>query len=87
MNDRCQHIHALDGYETYLIDEKTIGVRPMWYSAKDVWPGQFDFVLISDGKIVALSHFQDGVFVSKTEDIDVVYWMPIPKPPKGIVYD
>ncbi len=32
---KCLCIHALDGYETYKIDDNTIGVRPIWISVND----------------------------------------------------
>ena len=30
----CSHWHAIDGYETYLVDANTIGVRPIWCDVK-----------------------------------------------------
>lgn len=43
---RCLCIHALDGYETYKVDDHTIGVRPIWISVKDKLPLPYDWVLV-----------------------------------------
>lgn len=42
---KCQCFHALDGYETYKIDDNTIGVRPFWISVKDRLPDDNQNVL------------------------------------------
>ena len=39
---KCLCIHALDGYETYKIDDSTIGVRPIWFNVKDRLPANDD---------------------------------------------
>jgi|GEM_PF-3791964 len=42
----CSHWHAIDGYETYLVDANTIGVRPIWYDVKDRLPKFNAYVLV-----------------------------------------
>jgi len=36
--EKCMCIHALDGYETYAIDDDKIGIRPIWYDVKNRLP-------------------------------------------------
>jgi hypothetical protein len=54
-----------------------------WISVKDRLPEQYDEVLISDGKTVTHSYFQDGSFVGREIAIEVTYWMPLPSAPKS----
>lgn len=42
---KCLCIHALDGYETYKIDDHTVGVRPFWINTKDRLPPHLEDVL------------------------------------------
>jgi len=53
-----------------------------WISVKDRFPEQYGECIISDGKIVTTSYFQDGLFVGKDIDITVTHWMPLPEPPE-----
>jgi len=52
-----------------------------WIDVNQKLPEQFDQILISDGKVVTTSYFQDGDFVGKELDIEVTHWMPLPKKP------
>jgi hypothetical protein len=87
-------IDALDGYETYKIDENTIGVRPKWIEARKKTPRKDIPILIltefcempdvviwlEDG-----TYGQPGFFESNNEyeikEEDITYWMPAPEPP------
>jgi hypothetical protein len=52
-----------------------------WIDVRCMLPEQYDEVLISDGKIVTSSYFQDGSFVGRETAIEVTHWMAMPKPP------
>ncbi len=52
-----------------------------WISVEEKTPEQFDHVLVSDGKVVTTSYFQDGDFIGKEIDIPITHWMPLPNPP------
>lgn len=44
---------AVDGFETYVIDENTIGIRPIWLDIKEVPLPPFETVhLLVDGKVI-----------------------------------
>jgi hypothetical protein len=92
---KCLCIHALDGYETYKIDDHTIGVRPFWYDAKKVPPRK-------DIPILVVTEFCEmpdvvrwleqgtygypGFFESNdeygTKEKEILFWMPAPELPK-----
>ena len=84
----CYHIHALDGYETYVIDENTIGVRPIWFNVKNRLPTEHEWILLCniDFQITTWGTFMDGKFVNPDlgykEIYLVTHWMPLPKPPE-----
>ncbi len=88
-------IQGIDGYETYKIDENTIGVRPKWIEARNQ-PARKDIpilvltefsempdvvIWIEDG-----TYGQPGFFESnneyETKEQDITYWMPAPEIPE-----
>ncbi len=92
---KCLCIHALDGFETYKIDDHTIGVRPFWHDAKRNPPRKDIPILVvtescempdvvrwlEDG-----TYGQPGFFESndeyETKEEDILFWMPAPDMPK-----
>lgn len=89
-NPKFLCIHALDGYETYAIDDVKIGVRPLWISVKDRLPNDDGRVLGTDGKkheIVCCIN-SDCEWVGATNYgylmslQKVTHWMPLPKLPE-----
>ena len=55
-----------------------------WIDVRCRLPAQYDEVLISDGKTVTWSYWQDGDFVGREIAIEATHWMPMPKPPMDI---
>lgn len=94
---KCLCIHALDGYETYKVDDNTIDVRPFWYESK-VKPPRKDIPILVVKEFSEMpdvvrwledgTYGESGFFESNDEyDIkeeDILYWMPLPQPPKEI---
>ncbi len=85
----CLHIHALDGFETYAIDENTIGVRPIWFSVKDKLPEEGVKVLSfskfeKDIKVDYIIYAPEPLWACRllSDEIEVTHWMHLPKPPK-----
>ncbi len=39
-------MQGLDGYETFVIDSHTVGIRPKWISVKERLPDFYDYVLV-----------------------------------------
>jgi len=85
----------IGGFETYAIDENTIGVRPKWISVEDELPGQYDNILMTYNDLVAYGEFANGKFLypnlscthrksyCKCEEQEgITHWMPLPGPPK-----
>ncbi len=92
----CLHIHAIDGYETYKMDESTIGVRPIWIDVKKSPPPPMRTVLLCvKGEVVvgwneSVQPEEDPSYCSwecwpeDSEGSDgVTHWMPLPKPPES----
>ncbi len=83
---KCLCIHALDGYETYKIDDNTIGVRPIWFHfLKD--DARFEnhcSYLVSDGTFVTTAWFDGDEFVGCESDLigEIKFWMPFPNRPE-----
>jgi len=89
--EKCTCIHALDGYETYKIDDNTIGVRPLWIRVEQRLPEDGKDVLVSEKyrslKTVKIGHRLGGSDPIWVDDhgypMDkVTHWMPLPKPPE-----
>lgn len=90
-SSKCLCIHALDGYETYKIDEHTIGVRPIWFDAKKNPPDENEHVLVYDTtegicrgylSYGSWQHFPLGSFAGDGCLFSVTHWMQLPKAPK-----
>lgn len=91
--DICTHIHALDGYETYLIDENTIGVRPMWINVKDKLPEEYKLVLVNgddgvfrayrdnDAEYTSWQCSPIGSYAGDGCVFGITHWMPLPEKP------
>ena len=76
-------IKGMDGYETYKIDDNTMGVRPIWISVKDRLPNDRDCVLASDGEQVGEYYFMKDHFeTDEGYSINATHWMPMPNPPE-----
>jgi hypothetical protein len=79
-----------DGYETYVIDENTIGVRPKWISVEDRLPPDGQTVLIWSAGYIYQGWYEKtslicGDFYDKDTCLiieNVTHWMPLPEPPK-----
>lgn len=52
--EKCLCIHALDGFETYKMDENTIGVRPIWFDVMVRKPTPSDSPILA---VSSLNHF------------------------------
>ena len=92
--NKCLHIHAIDGYETFQIGENTIGVRPIWYDAKRNPPAPMqDVLLCIAGEVImgwneSTQPEEEPSYCSwypwpegYINGEGVTYWMPLPKPP------
>jgi len=83
---RCLCVQALDGYETYKLEDNIIGVRPIWFSVKDRLPPENIRVLIlcKDGyiEIEKITYPKDNNLWSCISKEDITHWMPLPQPPK-----
>lgn len=94
MKDICSCVHALDGFETYKVDESTIGIRPIWFDAiKNPPPAMKDVLLVYEGRVItgwneSTQSEEDPSYCScEINDCfigteGVTHWMPIPKPPE-----
>lgn len=82
---KCECFHCLDGYETYKIDENTIGVRPFWISVKDRLPSENIrvIVLCKDNhiEIEKITYPKDHNLWSCISKEEITHWMPLPQPP------
>jgi hypothetical protein len=89
-------IHAIDGYETYMVDDYTIGVRHIWFDAIKQPPiACVDVLLYADDRIVvgwneSTQPEEDPVYCvslaysrSATRLDDVTHWMHIPMKPEN----
>ncbi len=82
----CKHIHALDGYETYAIDQFTIGVRPSWINVTNRLPEPDVMVLtygnhvdgVKIGYIVSEVHPPLWSRVLYDDQCKITHWMPLP---------
>lgn len=101
----CPVFHGSDGYETYVIDENTMGVRPIWFSVKDQ-PAPKDKPFLAevllgnhflgkddrtrDIRCCVWNEFSERFtehcdcsgYDHEIESIEILNWMPLPKPPK-----
>lgn len=56
---------------------------PEWIKSEFRLPNQFDYILITDGKLVTPCYFQDEQFLCNESGIkDPTHWMHFPQPPK-----
>ena len=91
---KCLCIHAIDGYETYMLDENTIAVRPIWIDAKKIAAPSMQTVLLCvEGKVIigrneSVQPEKDPYYCSWDcwpdpciQVENVTHWMPLPKPP------
>lgn len=93
---KCLSIHGLDGFETFKLDEKTIGVRPIWFDVNDRLPDLIDseylvFVQGNHGRkriklckwvgVKSIGRILFRWLSSSFSYKEVTHWMPIPKPP------
>lgn len=90
---KCLCIHALDGFETYKIDENTIGVRAIWYDARTNPPkkkGRYlimttfinpckslDCIVREDVPFVS-NYLPEKGWLSKCDEHVITHWMEIP---------
>lgn len=85
---KCLCIHALDGYETYKIDDNTIGVRPIWipFKENDSRLENHSSYIVTDGRFVTEAYYDVNEFVGCEEDIvgEITHWMNWPKPPSKL---
>ncbi len=83
----CKHIHALDGYETYAIDQFTIGVRPKWTPVENKLPEDHERVIVFDqelGVCMAYRRVDEWYYYLGGDSsfgvplFHVTHWMPLP---------
>lgn len=83
---KCLCIHAIDGYETYFIDDNTIGVRPTWFDVKDC-PKNAPVILTDGDDVLGGSICEDGCVHIQNPDgypfmftaFKPIKWMPMPQ--------
>jgi len=84
---------GFDGFETFKIDDVTIGIRPKWISVKDEFPENGHYVLAFDGSDIFIVKFNrtsrakkiEGYFSGSCECEDfneITHWIPLPHTPK-----
>lgn len=87
---KCLCIHALDGFETYKINEHIIGVRPIWFDVNQKLPNENEHVLVYDTmegicrayhSYGSWNHFPTGSFAADGCLFNVTHWMQLPKGP------
>lgn len=93
---KCLCIHALDGYETYKIDNNTIGVRLIWFDVKHNLPKKAGVYWVAYELCGRLkSHYclweeksrkyQGNKWGWRSREAvrreNIKFWMEIPKPP------
>jgi hypothetical protein len=85
MQSKCLCMHALNGYETYAIDDHTIGVRPIWnvFNDDDKRLENHKSYYITDGKNCDLAYWDMDRFVGQDDYCvaPVTHWMELPPPP------
>lgn len=84
-------IKGMDGFETYIIDENTIDVRPKWISVKDSLPnieGDLCAIYLSEHftyKILTATYIGniEPYFLTTwgRSIYGVTHWMSLPRPP------
>ncbi len=81
----------MEGYETFAIDENTIGVRTKWISIKEKLPQDHENVLVFDKTegvcrgytyLGSWSHWPLGSFAGDGCLFDVTHWAILPLPPQ-----
>lgn len=86
------NIFGAPGYETYIIDGNTVGVRPKWTSVEDALPVKEGYYLCfstyGGGMVDTWYWWKEGHFASQMEDDndpdprdDITHWMPLPEFP------
>lgn len=82
---------GMSGYETYFIDNHTIGVRPKWISVKEQIPAEWEKVLATDGiqiwiDYVVMFSTTDYIWgsVMHNDQDRVKFWMPLPPPGESL---
>jgi hypothetical protein len=90
---QCLCIHAIDGDETYKIDNNTIGVRPIWHDAIKNPPKEKGRYLIMATfvnpckcidkivreNILFVSNYIPGTgWLNKCDEHTITHWMEIP---------
>lgn len=93
-NDECMCFHTIDGFETFVANENTMGVRPIWFDAKKTPAPPMETVLLCvDGKV--LPGWNESVQPEEGPSYcswehwpesliggeGVTHWMPLPLPP------
>lgn len=80
---------ADEGYETYKIDDNTIGVRPVWIKMSDRLPAYNQEILAWGPLLRSPYHmtFRKEFYNLWVEVIigsmeNITHWMPLPKPPE-----
>jgi hypothetical protein len=71
-------------FETYKIDDHTIGVRPKWIKCSDRLPPEDLSVLIYCSPYILMdkrTNPKDGNIWACTNKEDVTHWMPLPEAP------
>jgi|SRR6185436_6399604 len=89
---KCLCIQGIDVYETYKIDENTIGVRAKWISVEHGFPSHTDDVLVIDdrGRMAVSCYFKaKDIYVWEQRDDqiglgEITHWMPLPKKPEKV---
>lgn len=92
---KCLCISALDGYETFMINENTIGVRPFWKDAKTIPPRKDIPILVVtefDEMPNVVRWLEEGTYGDpgfyeandeyETKQEAILYWMAAPEVPK-----
>ncbi len=94
---KCLSIIGIEGYETYKIDDNTIGVRPKWIDSKII-PARKDISIIiisrfyKEPDVVRWDEYcsrgETTIFQNNcgynTKEEDILYWMPFPSLPEII---
>lgn len=77
------NIFGVRGYETYIIDSNTVGVRPKWISIKDAVPDYKGDYLCYGKSGISIARYYDDIFFHHDDqnDDEITHWMPLPEKP------